>query len=82
MHSRANQSSLGSGLLVTAESEPMPHHLNRQRIAHDVADMHPDTFSTLHETVCPTVHALGLMFSCLNAVEDMTGGFLRQPSVL
>jgi len=47
---RANQSSLGSGLVVTQESAPLPHHLNRPRIAHDIADMHPDTFTTMHDT--------------------------------
>ena len=47
---RAGQSSLGSGLVVTQESAPLPHHLNRPRIAHDVADMHPDSFTTMHDT--------------------------------
>ena len=49
-NSRAHQSSLSSGLIVTADSEPLPHHLNRPRIAHDVADMHGDTWTSMHQT--------------------------------
>ena len=48
--SSAHTSSLGSGLMVKEESLPQPHHLNRQRIAHDLMDMHPDTFTSLHDT--------------------------------
>ena len=36
--------------MVKEESLPQPHHLNRQRIAHDLMDMHPDTFTSLHDT--------------------------------
>lgn len=89
--SSAHASSLGSGLMVTEDSLPQPHHLNRQRIAHDLADMHPDTFTSLHDThmTAPcTSSAFQTTYQCMAAASEeqkttsrKTGKKIFQPAV-